>query len=102
MSGAFLLAWRNRHERAECPDLSRRRRQAKPREAFEAGSWSRRAPRERKKVLLKFADLIEKHLTELAITETLDYGKPVSDSRNVDLPDTVETLRWHAEAIDKI
>jgi 4-(gamma-glutamylamino)butanal dehydrogenase len=75
---------------------------ASARKAFESGSWSRRAPRERKKTLLKFADLIEKNLTELAITETLDCGKPINDASNVDLPDTIETLRWHAEAIDKI
>ncbi|MGH6942521.1 aldehyde dehydrogenase [Hypericibacter sp.] len=75
---------------------------AAARRAFESGAWSRRAPRERKKILLKFADLIERNLTELAITETLDCGKPVNDAMNVDLPDTVETLRWHAEAIDKI
>jgi gamma-glutamyl-gamma-aminobutyraldehyde dehydrogenase len=34
--------------------------------------------------------------------ETLDCGKPISDSLAVDLPDTIETLRWHAEAVDKI
>jgi len=60
------------------------------------------APRERKKILLKFADLIEANLEELALLETLDCGKPISDSRTVDLPDTIETLRWHAEAIDKL
>jgi len=72
------------------------------RRAFEAGSWSRMAPRERKKILLKFADLIETNLEELALLETLDCGKPITDSREVDLPDTIETLRWHAEAIDKL
>jgi len=72
------------------------------RRVFEAGSWSRMPPRERKKVLLQFADLIEAHQEELALLETLDCGKPISDSRGVDLPDTIETLRWHAEAIDKI
>jgi len=72
------------------------------RRAFEAGSWSRMAPRERKKILLKFADLIEANLGELALLETLDCGKPISDSNEVDLPDTIETLRWHAEAIDKL
>jgi len=72
------------------------------RAAFEKGSWSKMAPRERKKVLLRFADLIEENLIELAVMETLDSGKPISDSLNVDLPDTVETLRWHAEATDKI
>jgi gamma-glutamyl-gamma-aminobutyraldehyde dehydrogenase len=72
------------------------------RRSFEEGSWSGLSPRERKKVLLRFADLIEKHSAELALIETLDCGKPINDSLNIDLPDSVETLRWHAEAIDKI
>ncbi len=72
------------------------------RTAFEAGSWSKMAPRERKKALLRLADLIEKNSAELALIETLDCGKPINDAMNVDLPDTVETLRWHAEATDKI
>ncbi len=72
------------------------------RRAFDSGSWSRMAPRERKKVLLRFAALIERDLTELAVMETLDCGKPITDSVNVDLPDAIETLRWHAEAIDKL
>lgn len=72
------------------------------RKAFETGAWSRLAPRERKKILLRFADLIERDLTELAVMETLDCGKPIMDSLNVDLPDSIETLRWHAEAIDKL
>jgi len=72
------------------------------RNAFEAGHWSRMPPRERKKILLRFADLIEKNLDELALLETLDSGKPITDSLNTDLPDTIETLRWHAEATDKL
>jgi gamma-glutamyl-gamma-aminobutyraldehyde dehydrogenase len=75
---------------------------AAARRSFEKGSWANMSPRERKKLLLRFAELIEKNLTELAIMETEDAGKPISDSLLVDLPDTVETLRWHAEAIDKI
>ena len=75
---------------------------AAARRAFEDGAWSRMPPRERKKVLLRFADLIEENITELAIMETVDCGKPIGDSLAVDLPDTIETLRWHAEAIDKI
>ena len=87
---------------AECDKADVDRAVASARRAFESGVWSQRPPRERKKVLLKFADLIERNLVELAITETLDCGKPITDALNVDLPDTIETLRWHAEAIDKI
>lgn len=72
------------------------------RRAFEAGDWAHMAPLQRKKILLKFADLIEAHRDELALLETLDCGKPIRDARGVDLPDTIETLRWHAEAIDKL
>ncbi|KXU38383.1 aldehyde dehydrogenase [Ventosimonas gracilis] len=87
---------------ASCADEDVDRAVSAARRAFEAGSWSRMAPRERKKILLKFADLIEANLGELALLETLDCGKPISDSNEVDLPDTIETLRWHAEAIDKL
>lgn len=75
---------------------------AAARRAFEAGHWSRMAPRARKKVLLRLADLMEQHAEELALLEVLDSGKPISDARSVDIPDSIETLRWHAEAIDKL
>lgn len=75
---------------------------AAARKSFESGSWSRMPPRDRKKVLLRFADLMEKNSAELALMEVLDCGKPISDAMAVDLPDAIETVRWHAEAIDKI
>src|SRR5262245_24689834 len=56
------------------------------RAAFESGSWSAMAPKQRKRVLLRFADLMEKHLEELALMEVLDCGKPIGDARAVDLP----------------
>ena len=75
---------------------------AAARRAFDSGVWSRRAPRERKKVLLRFAQLIEQHTEELALLETLDMGKPISDSLAVDIPATVRCITWYAEAIDKL
>lgn len=72
------------------------------RTAFNSGAWSRRPPRERKAILLKFADLIEKHQFELAIVETLDMGKPIENSLQGDLPYASSTIRWYAEAIDKL
>ncbi len=75
---------------------------AAARQAFEKGPWPRMSPRERKKVLHRFADLVEKNLTELALIESLDNGKPVADAAAADLPDAIETLRWHAEATDKL
>ena len=75
---------------------------AAARRAFEAGHWSRRAPAARKKVLLRFAELIRKHREELALTETTDMGKPISDSMKIDIPAAANCIAWYAEAIDKV
>lgn len=72
------------------------------RKAFESGAWSRMAPMDRKMVLVRWAELIEKHADELALLETLDVGKPIADTTQVDVPATVRTIRWSGEAIDKV
>lgn len=72
------------------------------RASFEQGTWSKEAPVKRKAIMLKFAVLIELHGNELALLETLDMGKPISDALNVDIPGAVRSIRWSAEAIDKI
>jgi gamma-glutamyl-gamma-aminobutyraldehyde dehydrogenase len=72
------------------------------RRAFADGRWSRRAPAERKVVLLRLADLIASNAEELALLDALEAGKPITDCREVDVPDTVKTFRWYAEAIDKV
>jgi len=72
------------------------------RAAFESGAWARMAPMDRKMVLVRWAELIEKHAEELALLETLDVGKPISDTVNVDVPSAVRTIRWSGEAIDKV
>ncbi|MGN8273637.1 aldehyde dehydrogenase [Pseudomonas sp. SMN5] len=75
---------------------------SKAKEAFDDGRWRSLPPGERKAVLLKFAKLLEINSHELAVLESLDSGKPVRECQLVDVPDTVHTLRWHAELIDKI
>jgi 4-(gamma-glutamylamino)butanal dehydrogenase len=75
---------------------------AAARAAFERGTWSRSTPAERKAVLLRFAELIEAHAEELAVIESVDAGKPITDCRTFDLPDVLNTIRWYAEAIDKV
>ena len=72
------------------------------RAAFEDGRWSGKDPAERKKILMKLGDLIEENLEELAVIETIDSGKPIFDNVTGDVPETAETFRFHAEAIDKI
>ncbi len=64
--------------------------------------WRGLAPRARLDILLRFADQIEGHADELALLETLDMGKPISDVRNIDLPEVQRTIRYFAECIDKI
>ena len=75
---------------------------AAARRAFEAGHWSRMAPAGRKRVLRRFAELILQHGEELALTETLDMGKPVGDSLAVDIPGAARCIEWYAEAVDKV
>jgi gamma-glutamyl-gamma-aminobutyraldehyde dehydrogenase len=70
--------------------------------AFEDGRWSGRSPAERKGVLLLFADLLEANLGELALLDSLEAGKPITDCREVDLPEAVNAFRWYAEAADKV
>ena len=72
------------------------------RATFERGDWSRAAPKHRKQVLLRFAELLRQHCEELALTETLDMGKPIADSLAVDVPSAANCIQWYAEAIDKI
>jgi acyl-CoA reductase-like NAD-dependent aldehyde dehydrogenase len=72
------------------------------RRSFERGDWSRAAPAERKTVLLRLADLMEEATEELALLETLDMGKPITDSLTIDVPGAISYFRWYAEAIDKI
>ena len=72
------------------------------RAAFETGPWSRMDARDRGRLLNKLADLAEQHLDELSALETLDNGKPISDSRAADLPLAIDCLRYYAGWADKI
>ena len=72
------------------------------RKAFDSGSWSRMSPLNRKKVLLKYADLLEANAGELALLDCLEGGKPIADCVNTDVPETIHCIRWHAETLDKL
>ncbi|PQA87472.1 aldehyde dehydrogenase [Hyphococcus luteus] len=75
---------------------------AAARASFEAGHWRKMAPREKKKILFAFADKLEAHAEELALLETLDMGKPIANTKSADIPLVVQTVRYYAEAIDKV
>lgn len=74
---------------------------AAARRAFESGVWSSLHPRQRKEALLRLAKLIEDNKEELALLETLDMGKPITDALVFDVPETAKCYAWYAEAIDK-
>lgn len=75
---------------------------ASARAVFEAGKWSRMAPAARKRIMIKFADQILAHADELALTETLDMGKPIQYAKGVDVNSAANCIRWYGEATDKV
>ena len=74
------------------------------RKAFEDrnGAWRKMSASERGRLIWRLADLIEKNLEEFAELETLDNGKPISESRFVDIPMVVDVLRYYAGWATKI
>lgn len=72
------------------------------RRAFETGPWRRMAPRERKHVLRRWAELVRENADELGLLETLDVGKPISVSRAGDAMGVAVCLEWYAESADKV
>ncbi|KAL8037524.1 hypothetical protein ABFX02_11G045300 [Erythranthe guttata] len=72
------------------------------REAFDHGPWPRLPGSERRKILLKFADLIEENINELAGLDAIDGGKLFSMAKMGDIPGAAETIRYFAGAADKI
>ena len=75
---------------------------SKARDAFDNGVWSQTHPSERKQTLITLAKLMKRHRHQLAVIESLDSGKPIADCAAIDIPESINTLIWHAEAIDKI
>jgi gamma-glutamyl-gamma-aminobutyraldehyde dehydrogenase len=72
------------------------------RAAFEDGRWRNKHPREKKKIMFRLAELMERDLEKLALLETLDMGKPIRDTLAVDVPTAINSIRWYAEALDKV
>ena len=72
------------------------------RRAFERGVWSRMAPGQRKKILLKLAELIEIHAYELAVLGVRDNGTEINMALKAEPGSAAGTFRYYAEAVDKI
>ncbi|KAK4486876.1 hypothetical protein RD792_006184 [Penstemon davidsonii] len=72
------------------------------RQAFDHGPWPRLPGSERRKIMLKFADLIDKNVEEIAALDTIDGGKLYSLAKALEIPGAAEHLRYCAGAADKI
>jgi 4-guanidinobutyraldehyde dehydrogenase / NAD-dependent aldehyde dehydrogenase len=93
---------RNLGQVARCDGLDVDVAVAAARAAFEDRRWAGQSPAKRKRVMLRFADLVQQHRDELALLETLDMGKPIKYSTGGDVGWAANCLRWYGEAIDKI
>src|SRR5690606_18529191 len=81
------------------PDVDRAVRAA--RAAFE-GPWSRMKPIERGKYVYRLARLIQERSRELAVIESLDGGKPIRESRDIDIPLAAAHFFYYAGWADKL
>ena len=64
--------------------------------------WSRTSGPERAKYLFRIARLIQERARELAVVETLDNGKPIRESRDVDVPLSAAHFFYYAGWADKL
>lgn len=71
-------------------------------EKYEEGVWRNKTTVERKEIILKLADLVEENITTLAFLDCLETGRSLKNYYYDSLPKAVETMRWFAEAVDKI
>ena len=75
---------------------------ASARRAFQSGIWSRAAPAERKKVLHRIADAIEREALALAVLGVRDNGTEISMALKAEPGSAAGTFRYYAEALDKV
>jgi aldehyde dehydrogenase (NAD+) len=72
------------------------------RRAFESGPWVEMSASDRGRILWKIGDLVDKYNEELGTLETLDNGKPIFESCQVDMPMVAEVFRYYAGWATKI
>lgn len=87
---------------ASCKTEDVDRAVASCRRTFERGDWSRMAPLERKRIMMQFSALMLANREELALLESLNVGKPITNAFNGDVVSAATTIQWYAEAIDKV
>ncbi|MFD9190270.1 aldehyde dehydrogenase [Streptomyces phaeochromogenes] len=75
---------------------------AAARRAFDTGPWPRLAPAERGRALLRIADVLQERREELALTVSLEMGKPIADAYEIELRALINTFRWYGQLADKL
>jgi gamma-glutamyl-gamma-aminobutyraldehyde dehydrogenase len=75
---------------------------AAARRAFDSGPWPRLAPADRGRVLTRLADLVEERRAELALTISLEMGKPITEAHDIELRAVANTFRWYGQLADKL
>jgi aldehyde dehydrogenase (NAD+)/gamma-glutamyl-gamma-aminobutyraldehyde dehydrogenase len=86
---------------AHCGRADVDRAVAAARRAFDSGAWSRRAPEARKEVLVRLANLVREHARELAVLESLDSGKTITDCLHEIGTEVPRFFQWYGELADK-
>ena len=71
-------------------------------QAFRSSGWPTMAPRERAKILRRFADLVAADVDTLGPLEALGSTRPIRDATGWDVPFTAEGIRFYAEFADKV
>lgn len=87
---------------AECDGADVEDAVAGARKVFEDGAWRKLHYSRKKRMMFALADLMEKHAETFAVLESLDVGKPIDNSLKSDVPGSIKTLRYYAEALDKV
>jgi acyl-CoA reductase-like NAD-dependent aldehyde dehydrogenase len=70
-------------------------------QAYQNGIWKKKSLEEKKQILYKLADLIEKSKDDLSLIDTIETGRSIKNFYFDSIPKAVEGIRWFSEAVDK-
>jgi len=70
--------------------------------AFDSGPWPRLAPADRGRVLVRLAELLEENRERIALTISLEMGKPITEAYAIELRAAISTFRWYGQLADKL
>jgi 4-(gamma-glutamylamino)butanal dehydrogenase len=86
----------------DCETADVDRAVAGARRAFEARRWQGMSPKQRKRILLVWADRVAAEALRLAALESRDMGMPIRLAEDLEINFAIDSLRWYGEAADKL